>query len=148
MRRVPDDYGFEDSPAGRDLQLLLDRGPALGVHVIASFTTVGTAVSVVGPKRLQAAFRHKVAMQMSEDDSFVMVRSPKATKLQPDGPRPVAALLFDAQSDQALKFKPYTILDQGSPTTADEHVPDDGPVGSFDRQVAAIFERLRARASR
>lgn len=147
MRRIPDDYGFEDSPAGRDLQLLLDRGPALGVHVIASFTTVGTAVSVVGPKRLQAAFRHKVAMQMSEDDSFVMVRSPKATKLQPDGPRPVAALLFDAQSDQALKFKPYTIIDQGDPTTGDGHLPEDGPAGSFDQQVAAIFGRLQARAS-
>ena len=146
MRRIPDDYGFEDSPAGRDLQLLLDRGPAVGVHVIASFTTVGTAVSVIGPKRLQSAFRHKVAMQMSEDDSFVMVRSPKATRLQPDGPRPVAGLLFDAQSDQALKFKPYTIIDQGSPTAGADGAPDDEPIGPFGQQVSAIFKRLKARS--
>ena len=148
LRRVPDDYGFEDSPAGRELQLLLDRGPAVGVHVLASFTTVGTAVSVVGPKRLQAAFRHKVAMQMSEDDSFVMVRSPKATKLQPDGPRPVAALLFDAQSDQALKFKPYTIIDQGSPAPAEGAAAGDARIGSFDEQVSAIFDRLKVRTRR
>ena len=145
MRRIPDDYGFEDSPAGRDLQLLLDRGPAVGVHVIASFTTVGMAVSVVGPKRLQSAFRHKVAMQMSEDDSFVMVRSPKATRLQPDGPRPVAALLFDAQSDQALKFKPYTIIDQGSPTGGRDGATEEEAIGAFDEQVSAIFARLKAR---
>ncbi len=143
MRRIPDDYGFEDSPAGRALQLLLDRGPAVGVHVVASFTTVGTAVSVVGPKRLQSAFRYKVAMQMSEDDSFVMVRSPKASKLQPDGPRPVAALLFDAQSDQALKFKPYTIVDQGS--VADRDANGEVPFGTFAEQVAAIFRRLKER---
>ncbi|MDX6719627.1 MAG: segregation ATPase FtsK/SpoIIIE, family [Solirubrobacteraceae bacterium] len=148
LRRIPDDYGFEDSPAGRALQLLLDRGPAVGVHVLASFTTVGTAVSVVGPKRLQAAFRHKVAMQMSEDDSFVMVRSPRATKLQPDGPRPVAALLFDAQSDQAQKFKPYTIIDQSSVTDRDAANSGEPPIGTFDEQTAAIFGRLKARQPR
>jgi S-DNA-T family DNA segregation ATPase FtsK/SpoIIIE len=137
--RVADDYGYADAPLTRRLQHVLDHGPAVGVHVIAGFTSVGTAVGIISDKRLQAAFRHKVAMQMSEDDSFVMVRSPKASKLQPDGPRPVAALLFDAQSDRALKFKPYTIASQ-------EHEPGvEAGHGTFEVQLATIFERLRER---
>lgn len=141
LRRVADDYGFHDSPAGRQLQILLDLGPSVGVHVIAGFTTVGMAVSVVGDKRLQAAFRHKIAMQMSEDDSFIAVRSPGAAKLQPDGPRPVAALLFDAQSDRAMKFKPYTILGQDEPDV-DEHGEADERHGTFVEQLSAMFARL------
>jgi S-DNA-T family DNA segregation ATPase FtsK/SpoIIIE len=137
--RVADDYGYEDAPLTRRLQHVLDHGPAVGVHVLAGFTSVGTAASIISDKRLQVAFRHKIAMQMSEDDSFVMVRSPKASKLQPDGPRPVAALLFDAQSDRALKFKPYTMTVQGS-----DH-DDPASHGTFAEQIEAIFERLRGR---
>lgn len=141
IRRIADDYGHQDSDAGLALQRLLDQGPAVGVHLISGWTTVGAAASVVGEKRLQAAFRHRVAMQMSEDDSFVMVRSPKATKLQPDGPRPVAALQFDGQNDRAVKFKPYTISLQ-------ERTSEDGGaerLGTFEEQMVTVFEVLRER---
>jgi DNA segregation ATPase FtsK/SpoIIIE, S-DNA-T family len=141
LQRIADDYGYQDAEPTKMLQRILDQGPALGVHVIAGFTSVGAAVSMISDKRLQASFRHKVAMQMSEDDSFVVVRSPKATRLQPDGPRPVAALLFDAQNDRTVKFKPYTI-------TGQEPVIDEDEAGeSFDAQTEAIFGLLRGRGA-
>jgi DNA segregation ATPase FtsK/SpoIIIE, S-DNA-T family len=141
LQRLAGNYGYEDAPLVGQLQQVLDQGPGVGVHVLAGFATRGSAAAVMSDKRLQTAFRHKVAMQMSEDDSFVMVRSPKASKLQPDGPRPVAALLFDAQSDRATKFKPYTIAEQGTAIVSDgEDVEIDN--GPLDVQLRAIFDRI------
>ena len=54
-------------------------------------------------------FRHRVALQMSEDESLTFVRSRKAAQLQSEGPSPVAALYLDVENDQTLRFKPYSI---------------------------------------
>ena len=46
-----------------------------------------------------------------------------------------------------MKFKPYTIIDQGS-VTDDHTAAGEQPIGSFDDQVAVIFGRLKARQPR
>lgn len=107
LARIPDAYGYEDSELGARLGRLLDEGGPLGVHVLASFTTVSAARVVLADRRLQIAFRHRVAMQMSDDDSFTVVASAAASRLQVEGPRPVVAVLFDRQANRGQVFKPF-----------------------------------------
>lgn len=79
-------------------------------------------------------FRHRVASQMSEDASHGFVRSRLAAQLQKEGPMPVCALYFDVESDQAIRFKPYTISNQ-----LDE-LPIDGQL----QQIGDKMSRRRA----
>ena len=110
LSRTTDDFGFNDSTLGVTLRQIIAQGPAAGVHLIASASSVGTMKSVLGEKSIQNDFRHRIAMQMSEDDSFGYIRSSAAFKLQTDDePRPISALLFDSQRQRSVKFKPYSI---------------------------------------
>jgi len=109
LRRTADDFGLVESPLGSQLQQILAAGADLGVHVIISSSTVGSALTVLSEATIHRGFDHRVAMQMSEDDSFLFVRSSQAAHLQPDGPRPTSGLLFDNQRQLAKRFKPYSI---------------------------------------
>ncbi|MGI8751603.1 MAG: FtsK/SpoIIIE domain-containing protein [Acidimicrobiales bacterium] len=129
LARQPDAYGFVDTPLGEQLGRLLDEGAEVGIHVLAAFASVGAARVVMADRRLRGGFRHRVAMQMPDDDSYIMVNSPAAARLQPDGPRPVAAVLFDRQADRGLVFKPYSLT----------------APGTFEAQVDAVFARLARR---
>jgi S-DNA-T family DNA segregation ATPase FtsK/SpoIIIE len=124
LARQPDAYGAVDSPLGEQLGRLLDEGGEVGIHVLAAFASVGAARVVMADRRLRGGFRHRVAMQMSDDDSFIMVGSPAAARLQRDGPRPVAAVLFDRQADRGRAFKPYTLSTEGTFAVQVEHVFD------------------------
>ncbi len=138
LQRVADRYGYEDSELGARLGLVMDRGAALGVHLVAGFATLSSALAIMSQRRLQGGFRHRVAMQMSEDDSFAMVGSPVAARLQGHGPRPVGAVLFDRQGDRAQRFRPYTGR-QGAP---------DAEELSVGERADAIFSRLAALQAR
>jgi S-DNA-T family DNA segregation ATPase FtsK/SpoIIIE len=129
LARLADDYGYVDAPLGRQLGELLEAGGEVGIHVLMAFSTVGAAREVMADRRLRGGVRHRVAMQMSDDDSFVMVGSPAAARLQPDGPRPVAAVLFDRQGDRGRPFKPYSLASGAS----------------FEAQVEGVFDRLARR---
>ena len=110
LRRRPDSYGgLGSSPAGDLLRQLYVEGPPLGIHSILSFSGVRPMTNVIDERRGLVNFRHRVALQMSEDDSHTLTRSRKASQLQLEGPSPVCALYVDVENDAAIRFKPYSV---------------------------------------
>ncbi len=109
LRRKMDTYGgMADSNQGEKLRRLYMEGPALGIHVILSFSGMRALASVMDERRGLHSFRHRVAFQMSEDESFSFTGGRRAAQLQDDGPTPVCALYVDLESDRNVRFKPYT----------------------------------------
>jgi DNA segregation ATPase FtsK/SpoIIIE, S-DNA-T family len=109
LQRVPDALGRTESELGTCLRQVLGLGSSLGIHVIMAATSLAVLRSVLTDKVIQTEIRHRVVLQMPEDDSFVLVRSAQASRLQSDGPRPIAALAFDSHQQSAVKFKPYCL---------------------------------------
>ena len=135
--RPTDDFGFSDSELGNTLRAVLMQGSAVGVHVILSATGVGTIKTVISEKSILNDFRHRIGMQMSEDDSFAYVRSSAAYRLQPeDEPKPVCALLYDSQRQRSVKFKPYSIKQSEG---------FESPHGEFISQVNEATRRVLAK---
>lgn len=113
LRQVEERYGPAPSPLGQRFAVVLDSGPAVGVHVISSFGYVTAAKAIVGDTGLNRSFRHRIALQMSDDESFELLRSSAASKLPSAqgevGLREaVTAVYLDRQSNVAVPFKPYT----------------------------------------
>ncbi len=110
--QVPDRMkGQSDSELGGQLRKIFTDGPALGVHVVIGFGLVAEMKRVLDRSALQQ-FRHRVVMQISEDDSFILIQSRKAAMLQAEGKQPVFAIYRDLLNDTQTKFKPFAI---GSP---------------------------------
>jgi S-DNA-T family DNA segregation ATPase FtsK/SpoIIIE len=110
LRRPPDAYGyFAASASGEILRRLCVEGAPLGIHLILSFSGVRPMVNVIDERRALVNFRHRVALQMSEDDSFTLTRGRKASQLQLDGPTPICALGVDIENDSSVRFKPYSV---------------------------------------
>ena len=105
--RIAGMYDQEESPYGTLLKRLIAEGSALGMHLILSFDCVGALKQVLDIRRDLDFCRHRVALQMGEDDAFDLVRSRKAAQLGTD--KPIRALYFDIQSNAILQFMPYTI---------------------------------------
>lgn len=106
-QRVPDDFGADDSALGACLGRIVEGGASCGVHVIAGFSSLAAVTAVMAEKRLQRGFRHRVATQMSEDDSFAAVGSSRASQLSRQGLLPVTALHFDHADNRSVEFRPY-----------------------------------------
>ena len=109
FRRKPDAYGpGAISPLGENLRRLYMEGPPLGIHLILSFSGVRPMVNVIDERRGLINFRHRVALQMSEDDSHILTRGRRASQLQLEGPTPICALYLDVENDASVRFKPYS----------------------------------------
>lgn len=133
MCRKTDSYGGASySPAGDMLKGIFSNGPMVGVHVILSFASVRAMGRVIDDRRIES-FQHRIAFQMSEDESHALVRSRRASQLQIDGPSPVCALYVDVEADMVVKFKPYSI----------EHVDQDPTF--FHNQLTHVAESLIGR---
>lgn len=126
LRRRADTYGMSESPLGQKLNRIVIEGPSLGVHLLLSFSGVRPMTHVLDERRTLQSFRHRVALQMSEDESLTFVRSRKAAQLQNEGPAPICALYLDLENDNALRFKPYSI---------EATIP-------FDTQIAEIGKQI------
>lgn len=96
----------EPSEAGKLLLALLQRGPELGVHVWMAADSF-RGISQVLEKQQINFFRHRVALQMTDDDSFKFINSRDAAKLQAHGPRPIHALYIEEMQNRKEQFKPY-----------------------------------------
>lgn len=118
LLQQPGRFGNEESDQGQVLARILEGGPAVGVHVILAVPSTAELASILDLRRVIPRVRYRVAMQMSENDSFAVVRSNAAARLQVDGARPVAALLFDQQGDRATRFRPWAM--EGLPETIEE----------------------------
>lgn len=137
LRRKEDAYGLSDSAIGEKLHRLLVEGPQAGLHFLLSFAGVRSMTSVLDERTTLVNFRHRIALQMSEDESFTFVRNRKATQLQNEGPKPICALYLDVESDSTTRFKPYTIDE-------DEDEDDIHPI-SILRNIQQIGRQLTQR---
>ncbi len=109
MTQVPTKYGtMEDSEMGKELKQIYLEGASLGIHVILSFEGVMPMKNTIGTKSLDY-FRHRIALQMSEDDSFTFVRKRAPSKLQEQGAKPICAYYLDVNSNKDSTFKPYVV---------------------------------------
>ncbi len=108
LRHRNDSYYGSESPLGEKLKRLYIEGASRGIHLILSFSGVKSMSKVVDVKRGLPYFRHRVALQMSEDDSFTFVRDRSASRLQLEGSVPIKALYMDTDSDRCVPFKPYS----------------------------------------
>nr|VFK15112.1 MAG: DNA segregation ATPase FtsK/SpoIIIE, S-DNA-T family [Candidatus Kentron sp. LPFa] len=107
LQQTINKYGIpQSSELGEKLARIYTEGPRLGIHFIATFSTVTTMRQVVNPKHIDR-FRHRVALQMSEDDSFFFIKGREASQLQTMGSTPVVALYFDLSGTRKVRFKPY-----------------------------------------
>lgn len=137
LRRKADSFdGLTDSPLGGKLRRLYVEGSPLGIHLILSFAGVRPMANVIDERRGLVNFRHRVALQMSEDESHTFARSRKASQLQIEGPTPICALYLDLENDRAVRFKPYS---SDSSTTLQND--------SLMNQLASIGEELTKRKS-
>ncbi len=109
LRRRADTYGMSETPLGEKLNRICVEGSALGVHLVLSFAGVRPMSYVIDERRGLLNFRHRIALQVSEDESLTLVRSRKASQLQIEGAVPVCALYLDVENDRTLRFKPYSI---------------------------------------
>ncbi len=133
-RKESDVYGLTESENGRRARELFTKGPALGLHTIASFDGVRSLLTVIDDRLGLGQFRHRVALQMSEDDAFLFTRGRAAAQLQSHGDTPVAALYLDSERERLVRFKPYTVETQASSLH-----------GSLAEQFAVIGARLSQR---
>jgi DNA segregation ATPase FtsK/SpoIIIE, S-DNA-T family len=108
IRRQNDSYGMISSPLGEKLRRLCTEGSRLGIHLILSFSGLRAMLNVLDERNDLVNFRHRVALQMSEDESFTFVRNRLASRLQLDGNKPISALYLDVESDRSVRFKPYS----------------------------------------
>jgi DNA segregation ATPase FtsK/SpoIIIE, S-DNA-T family len=111
LERVAGRIGMEDSPLGKRLQIAVADGPAVGIHPVLGFTGFLPLTRTLDPRRLDL-IRHRIALQISEDDSFTLVRTRRAAQLQSHGPTPVAALYWDSAGGKDTRFKPYAVDDK------------------------------------
>ncbi|GHA33199.1 FtsK/SpoIIIE domain-containing protein [Photobacterium aphoticum] len=100
----------EPSAATAKLVTLLESGSELGIHVILAVDSMRALQKVLGRNDIES-FRHKVALQMSEDDSFALLKMRHAAQLQLEGKEPINALYIDQMQSRPLHFKPYCYRD-------------------------------------
>lgn len=102
-------YGtLEESDTGKLLRQIFVEGPSLGVHCFLSFEGVMPMYNIISRKNLEF-FRHRVALQMSEQDAFDLVRRRDASRLQHHGTKPIAGFYIDIGSNKGANFKPYIV---------------------------------------
>ena len=111
MNLVQDKMGFKmDSEMGKELEFIYSNGTIAGIHLILSSSGMISLLNVIQKKQLQY-FRHRVALQISEQDSFDLLGTRDGARLQIHGDEPVMALYKDINSNTQTKFKPYSLTD-------------------------------------
>jgi hypothetical protein len=111
LRRKDDDISFsfdrEDKGPAPDQQLkqVLIDGPRLGVFVLAWCDTVGSLTRALDRASI-AEFGNRVLMQMSANDSSMLIESTSAARLGLH-----RAMFFDEERGAEEKFRPYGLPD-------------------------------------
>ena len=114
---VEDDFGPEPSKLGRVLLELLRNGPRVGVHVVVSIAAMGSFRALL-PDRSVGSFRHRVGLQMSEDDAFSLMTEPTPARLAEREP-PTLGAYMDSRRGSAERFVPPSLeMDLAEPNDA------------------------------
>ena len=107
-------FGVNEPTSDSEILLqILEQGSELGIHLITSFDSV-RALSKVFERRDTDGFRHKIALQMSEEDSFNLLKLRQASQLQNDCKHPIYGLYVDQMQNNHSKFKAYCVTDRTS----------------------------------
>lgn len=112
-----------NSGDGEKLARIYQEGPAVGIHLIISFPGAASLAQVLGRDQLDR-FKHRVATQMSESDSFLILGKDRASKLQKDASTPIMAAFQDVSRTKV--FKPYV----------------SNPQISWEQQIGFVRERV------
>ena len=113
LNLVADKNGFKtESELGKVLEFIYTNGPSAGVHLILSSAGVIQILDVLQKKQL-IHFRHRVSLQISEQESFNLFEARVGAQLQMHGDEPVVAFYKDMNGNSQEKFKPYSVTDNG-----------------------------------
>jgi S-DNA-T family DNA segregation ATPase FtsK/SpoIIIE len=113
LRLVGEGISRAANPRYDKFRRLLADGPPHGLHFVVVAQARQLVAQVLDERKDLAFFNHRVGMQMSEDDSFVLFRNRKAAQLQVEGSRLPSALYANIEVNQCRKFKPYSsVVDQ------------------------------------
>lgn len=106
--RKSGDWG-DMSEHGKLMSYILEHGPLVGIFTILQVSELGSIKkSIDSPLSF---FNHRIALQMSEDDSRDFINSAIASKLY-DKRRPSSenrAYYYNNNNNSIVKFKPYEI---------------------------------------
>lgn len=94
------------SEQGQRLDQVISRGPELGIHVIMSVDSY-RGVMMLMERGSVSKFRHRVALQMNDEDSFKFVNGRQASRLQAHGDKPLYGLYIEEMQNRLQQFKPY-----------------------------------------
>lgn len=112
LNQTLDGNGFKsDSELGAILTRLSISGSATGIYVILSSSGVIPIQNVVSKKQF-TYFRHRVSLQISEQESFDFLQSRIGSTLQQHGDVPTVAYYADMNGNTKIRFKPYSIKDE------------------------------------
>ncbi|MGD1957392.1 MAG: FtsK/SpoIIIE domain-containing protein [Fulvivirga sp.] len=107
--QIPNKYGnMEDSKLGLNLQEIYIKGPSVGIFTILAVESVMSFFNIISKRNLDY-FRHRVALQMSEDDSFTFVKRREASKLQLEWKKPICGFYLDVSNNRHSTFKSYCL---------------------------------------
>lgn len=113
LNLVMDKNGFKtDSSLGEKLTNLAVNGSQAGVHLILSSSGV-VALQNVLPKKQFTYFRHRIALQISDQESFDFLQNRAGSMLQTHGEVPTVGYYADMNGNIRMKFKPYSLIDEG-----------------------------------
>ena len=84
----------------------------MGIYVVLSSPGVISLQNVI-PKKQFMYFRHRIALQISEQESFDFLQNRQGALLQAHGDVPTVAFYADINGNRSMKFKPYSIKDEG-----------------------------------
>lgn len=116
LNLVTDKNGFKmDSELGQILEYIYTNGTSAGIHTILSSGGVIPLLNVLQKKQLPH-FRHRISTQISEQESFDFLSSRIGAQLQIHGDEPVIAFYKDINGNVQVKFKPYSVTDNGFET--------------------------------
>ena len=102
--------GAKPTPFASALKSLLNDGPALGMHVVVSTSTLISLFQVIEERSEFQQINHRVALQISSEDSFKFLGNRLASQLQKDGDTPLFALYVNlAQGRSGVRFKPFDV---------------------------------------
>lgn len=112
LNQTLDSNGFKsDSELGAVLTRLAINGSATGIYIILSSSGVIPIQNVVSKKQF-TYFRHRVSLQISEQESFDFLQSRIGSTLQQHGDIPTVAYYADMNGNTKIRFKPYSIKDE------------------------------------
>jgi S-DNA-T family DNA segregation ATPase FtsK/SpoIIIE len=110
LRRTGDALGRGANPRTERIRKLLESGPASGLHLVVFTNALRLVSTVFDERRDLARFGHRVALQMSDDDSFSLFRSRLASQLQQSRYASESdAIYHNSETGRSVKFRPYLL---------------------------------------